>query len=166
MNLFWRLAALVSALFLLTACELAPISERKPFEAGGGEAVILVGLISSEKAMRFNEENLKAGSYWLRDFRKPEVPFRDANVYAYFHPVGKNFKIVRIVIPGGYTFQEANLSSAPSLTPQKVGIYYYGTIDHSIGMVGVNDREKVQLLRLAREKYKNIFERLAPVNFK
>jgi hypothetical protein len=78
---------------------------------------------------------------------------------------------VRIVIPGAFTgthlyHQEATLSNAPLLTPEKAGIYYYGTVVHSVGLVAVNDKEKPQLLKLARDKYKNVFEKLPPINFK
>ena len=165
MKYTWRKAVLVSLLVFLSACETFPISEKKPLDVASGDAVLLVGLISGEKAMLFNEEH-EVGPYWLRHFLRPETPFREANVYAFSHPVGKSFKVKRIAIPGGYTFQEAILSNAPSLIPEKAGIYYYGTIMHSFGTVSINDREKPQMLILAREKYKNIFERLPLVNFK
>ena len=114
--------------------------------------------------MLFNEEN-EVGPYWLRHLLRPEQQVRDVDVYAFPHTTGKSFKIVRIAIPGGYTFQEAHLTGTPSLTPDKDGIYYYGTLE-VYGAVTVSNAEKTQLLKLAKEKYRKVFDALTPINFK
>ena len=52
------------------------------------------------------------------------------------------------------------------MMPEKDGIYYYGTMALNYGAVRVNDAEKAELIKLAKEKYRKIFETLAPVNFR
>lgn len=170
MNRVWKMAVLASLLAFLSACATTHILENKPFHPDSDDAVLLIGLLSGEKAIIFNEEH-QTGGIFLRDMRRPEKPFQEMSIYAFRHPIGKSFKIVRIVIPGAFTgttlyHQEAVLSNTPLLTPEKAGIYYYGTVVHSVGLVSINDQQKPQLLKLAREKYKNIFEKLPPINFK
>lgn len=160
-----RIIAIFSLLIFVSACETYPIAGERSYEPEKGKSIILVGLISDERAILFNEENSN-GPHWLRHLLRPEQQMRHQDVYAFLHPTGKSFKIVRVAIPGTPAFfREAHLTTAPSMMPEKDGIYYYGTMT-IYGAVHIDDAEKAGLIKLAKEKYRKIFETLAPVNFR
>ena len=157
----FRFYRTVLAALALSACAAPkpPISDQGAFAPEKDRVVILVGVAGTDLVNRFNDG----------DGATHEIGKALKGVFAFSYPVGKTFKIKRVVLQSnksGVDYRYADIGNSPSLTPDRPGIYYYATINTVGNTVAVNQRDQAELLFLAREKYKNVFQQLTPVNFK
>jgi hypothetical protein len=127
----------------------------EPYAKNDSEALVLIGTVSEADRIVIDAgKPFVIREITLRDLKK------GTDVFAIRADVGSEFGVYKVYAKGSYVFHNRR-----TIKIEKPGIYYYGTLLTRAG-AALNYKPNPEAIVLARNKYKNAFDQLQPVNFK
>lgn len=161
-------------LFFLALITTSCATQPKDVSTAGGyvrdetQSVIIIGMFKSDQ---HQDETISISYGAFTQGRSFELGDKELTVKALSVPRLDDFSIGTIIVKKMKSKTDTTrLKKSKSIFPEKQGIYYYGTIirkDNKFYLITDAERQISKLtINLARKKYKNVFTKLKPVNFK
>jgi hypothetical protein len=151
---------IVGAVLLASVAGCASIEvlpSHEPYKRSNGEAIVLVGTLGDSLSVLIGTGQAITNEVALLASRK------GMDVFALRVPVGEAFSIYTLSYVGAK--HRYGFSDPPKLKADKPGIYFYGTLDVR-DKPTLSQKESSNLIALARNKYKSVFDQLQPINFR
>jgi hypothetical protein len=153
----------LSLLFsFVTGCSIVEIinDNYNPYEYEPNIAVVIIGGYGDTTVGEIKAET-KDG---IKRFANPSGISEQIDAFAWKIKVGETFKIERANMERDLKF--VKFPGSHTLNIEKQGIYYYGSIISSNKKAVISDKVFPEVINVAKLKYRKIFNKLKPMNFK
>lgn len=143
------------------------VSDHQLPDQTASEPIVLVGLVRTGKTAEIFPE-LKIRVNYMGSFSLGSGPVDVVAITVPPHEV-YSISLVSRYNADGSTQGQARFREPAELLPTEIGIYYYGTVvvqDDQIHILSDPAHQISQgIIRLARQKHSQLFERMQPINF-